>query len=59
MARFEPYMDVLAGVFRKALFHRFARANLRALARTVIDQAFSTIMRPRISMCSAWQNQLQ
>jgi len=27
MARFEPYMDVLAGVFRKALFHRFATPN--------------------------------
>ncbi len=61
MARSEPYREVLAGVFRKALFHRFAAPNPeglpgpkhRAPATTSMDQAFSTIMRPRISICSA------
>ncbi len=61
MARSEPYRDVLAGVFRKALFHRFAAPNSEGLPRaqatgpgkTDLNQAFSTIMRPRISICSA------
>jgi hypothetical protein len=60
MARSEPYRDVLAGVFRKALCHRFAtpkqqacRGPFKSPRKLETYQAFSTIMRPRISICSA------